>query len=74
MKKDHKVHQEDISKPQYDDETSVNISPAVIHECWLHNSGAALKSLTAFGMKDLWKLLSFSLWTKEQLQTPTGWC
>lgn len=74
MKPDHKVHRQDISKPQYDGETSVNIRPAVIYKRWLHNSSAALKSLTVFGMKDLQKLLSFNLWMKKLLQAPTGWC
>lgn len=36
MKKDHKVQREDIHKTHYNGEASVNISLAVILECYLH--------------------------------------
>lgn len=76
MNKDHKMHRQDISKHQYNGETSVNISPAVIWECLFQIYSAALNSLLVFEMKDLQERFFFhlgclTLSLKELLKAPT---
>lgn len=53
MKKEHKVQRQNIRKHQSSCETSGNISPAVIWECWWQIYPAALNSVEVFGVEEL---------------------